>query len=190
MTVGLAIVAMAVVYFMIVSPGFRKTIGVIFLAAVGLLLWYLNHLDETSRQVYLQGAEAERFQTTAIRLDDLSLTDVSIKRPSYANADGGPLDEWIIEGTVTNNSKFALGGLTFEIMVVDCQVLSNTGGKDASRKNCRTVGQQTQSAEAHVPPGQTRAFSSYALKFEGMPRVDQRFYRRFSWTIGEVRAGP
>src|SRR5260370_9728902 len=181
MTIGLAIAAIAIVYFMIVSPGFRKTVGVIVVIAAALIGWLINNSNEEARRYEAGRAATERFAATAIRTDDLFLMDVSLRKPSYAAV--ANWDEWIIEGTVTNNSRYSLGSLAFEVIVTDCPASGKSATSDASRNDCRTVGQQRQSASVQVPPGQTRAFSSYAIKFPGMPRPYLRFLRTFSWTV-------
>jgi hypothetical protein len=61
--------------------------------------------------------------------------------------------------------------------------LQTTG---SSSVNCRTVGQQSVEMSAAVPARQTRAFSSYALRFAGMSALDRRYQRQFNWTLQEV----
>jgi hypothetical protein len=221
MSIGMAIVIVASVYFLIVSPGFRKVVGVILVGAVALFVWFIARSNDTSQQWNnpqpqatirppskpaqaapydwsdvstplapaatnggLNAASDDRadLAATEIKAQDLELSDIALRRPSYAVADGGSLDEWLLTGTITNNSKYPLGSLIFEVTVHDCP-LQKTGSSSA---NCRTVGQQSVEVSAAVPARQTRAFSSYALRFAGMPALDRRYQRQFNWTLQEV----
>ena len=117
-----------------------------------------------------QQAEAERWATTAIRSDELLLTDVSLNH-GYSG--------WTLKGTVTNNSKVALGSISFLITIKDCP----------TNKQCKIIGQEntatrTQSHQTGlfedppvthwvldvlVPPGQMRLFETYEMAFRNMP---------------------
>jgi hypothetical protein len=187
MTVGMAIVLVATVGFLVVSPGFRKVAGVIAASAIVLfvLLWIVNHSIESHDRDQWQAAES--LPPKEIKAQELALANVKMERPSWAVAGGGPLDEWLLTGTVTNNSKHSLGSLTFEITVLDCPTPGSAGTR-ASNSNCLTVGQQKQDTSASVPPGQTRAFSSHAISFPSMPALEHRYQREFKWKLVKIDA--
>jgi hypothetical protein len=189
MTIGMAIVVVAMVGFLIVSPGFRKVVTVIAAGAIVLLavLWIVNRSIESHDRDQMQ--DAESLPPTEIKAQELALANVTMERPSWAVADGGSLDEWLLTGTITNNSKHSLGSLTFEITVLDCPIPGSAGIRDSS-SNCLTVGQRKQDTSASVPPGQTRAFSSKAISFPNMPALDQRYQRKFNWKLIKIDADP
>jgi hypothetical protein len=196
MNIGLAIMVIAVIYFLIVSPGVRKAAAFIFVGIfVGLAVltaWSIYHSEETGRQEQQQWEEAQRFAATAIKPSDLALEDVAFVKPSYClgmESSSICISDWTLKGVVTNNSNYALAWMTFEIEAVDCPVQRTVAATNVPRRNCRTVGQVQREAPASVPPGQTREFSSYAIKFEGIPPTDQQFQRTFSWTLIKASLG-
>jgi flagellar biosynthesis component FlhA len=113
MTVGAAIVVVAAVFLLIVSPGFSKLAIIVFLAGAIGIVYLTNQDSERSRQWQAQQAQAERFATTSIRPEDLSLGDVKLVR----GARGLLGYEWLLRGVVTNNSGHGLDALTFEVTV-------------------------------------------------------------------------
>jgi hypothetical protein len=141
---------------------------------VALLLYRLN---DSSHKWDEQRASTDA-SNIEIKSEELLLEDVALQRPSYAVADGGSLDEWILAGSVTNQSKYTLRSMVFDVLVTDCPLQ-----KTAGPQNCRTIGQQRAQISSVVPSGQTRAFSSYALRFQGMPAADHRYQRNFSWKL-------
>ena len=50
-----------------------------------------------------------------------------------------------------------------QVTMTDCE-------HELIQDNCRVVGQEQQSALVKVPPGQTRTFSTYAIKFNNLPK--------------------
>jgi hypothetical protein len=64
MIVGLVITAIVLVYFMIISPGFRAVVIVLWIGVVALVAWVASRSNEMSWD--LAQAEAERFATTVI----------------------------------------------------------------------------------------------------------------------------
>jgi hypothetical protein len=181
LSVGLAIVVVACVYFLIVSPGFRKFALFALVLAAGMVALLLYRLNDSSHRWDEQRASTEA-PNIEIKSEELLLEDVALKRPSYAAADGSPLDDWILTGTVTNQSKYALQSMAFEVLVTDCPLQKTT-----DPQNCRTIGQQGAQVSSVVPSGQTRAFSSYALRFQGMPAAGNRYQRSFSWKLIQAR---
>jgi hypothetical protein len=179
----LAIVVVAVLAFLIISPGFRKVVGVlVFGIACAIALFVMNKSDGPTRQAKAPVVDGEPI---VINTSDLALSAITVVRPSYdAN---GVLDEWILQGVVTNNSKHALLGMKFEVVVLDCPRSANTNTTNTASK-CRTIGQQRSDASINVPAGQTRAFSTFAIKFDGMPPADQRYERKFNWKTVELSA--
>jgi uncharacterized membrane protein len=192
MTIGMAIVLVAGVYFLIISRGFRMFAGVVCVAAVIAVIWIVYSVsqsnEQSSQRQAAERAQQERMAATAIKAEELSFRNVAVQRPSYDPNGRMSPNEWLLTGTVTNNSARPLADVTFEITVLDCP--------DASRKDCLTVGRKQTTAAvrkgygetANVPPGQTRALSSYAIRFEGIPDTPQGYSRKFVWKLDGVRA--
>jgi hypothetical protein len=196
MTIGMAIVVVAAMYFLIVSPGFRMVAIIVLLAGgIGIVYW-INRDQERSREWQTAQEQAERAPEIIIRPEELSLTDVKLVRPSYASA----LDDWLMTGTVTNNSRHELAALEFQISVTDCSKHpAQMSGQQQRADECLTVGEQrvsvyldgsdTYRKSLTVPAGHTRNFSSNAIRFIGMPPAPRAgAIRRTGWKVVEVRA--
>jgi hypothetical protein len=216
-----AVAVPAIIYFMIVSPRFRYlATGLLILAAIGVYVLIANQTKEregyreqqeacrqqqaeAERVRLQQQAEAERWATTAIRSDELALTDVSLNH--------GP-SGWTLKGTITNNSKVvALGSVSFLVTVKDCP--TNQQCKITGQENTATRTQSHQtglfddipsgasaplpscapssSSSPHwvldvlVPPGQVRLFESNEMAFRNMPPSSNP---RWEYKITEIRA--
>jgi hypothetical protein len=159
------IVVIAIIYFMIVSPGFRS-VAILIVVAAGIGIWvlYENTQKENERRSQEQAAR-ERFALTSINVRDLSFSDVQLAKSP----------RWTLKGNVVNNSKYDLGSLTFLVKMEDCP----------PQKPCITIGQESARISVSVPPGQMRAFSSSSLRFEGMPAAVNLGW---SYEITQVRA--
>jgi hypothetical protein len=149
--VGLFLVGLIVMW-MIVSPAFRSFIFVVVLVIGGGIWWLIESSNKSAEKARVERASQEYVATTAIKLGDLKLENVNLKKASYG------LSDFVLDGTVANNSAFPLGSISFEVTITDCQ-----------NGNCRIVGQANASASVTVPAGHVRAFSSYALRFENLP---------------------
>jgi hypothetical protein len=158
------IVVIAIIYFMIVSPGFRS-VAILIVLGVGIGIYVLVENDKKQSERWRQEqAGRERLALTSIDASDLSLSDVQlVKSP------------WTLKGNVVNNSKYGLGSLTFLVKVEDCP----------PQKPCITIGQESASVSVSVPPGQMRAFRSSALRFDGMPSAVNL---RWGYEITQIRA--
>jgi hypothetical protein len=151
--VGLFLVGLVIMW-MVASPAFRNFVFVLILVIGGGLWWLIDSTNKSTEKARAERATQDYVAATAIKLNDLKLENVYLKKTSYG------LSEFILDGTVTNNSTFSLGTLNFEVTITDCQ-----------NDTCRIVGQTTTSANVAVPAGQLRAFSSYALRFNNLPAV-------------------
>ena len=98
--------------------------------------------------------ESPRFdQFAAIKPTDLDLTDVDLIKQTYG--------EWILKGTIANNSDFDLTSLAFLVTIQDCP----------ERQSCKTIGQERAGTVDRyiVPSHQVRLFTSNPIKFLNMP---------------------
>jgi hypothetical protein len=146
--VGLFLVGL-VVMGMVAYPAFRNFVFVVLLLIGGGTWWLIDSSNKTAEKSRAERSAQEYIATTAIKLTDLNLENVNLKKASYG------LSDFILDGTVTNNSAFPLGIMYLEVTFTDCG-------------SCRVVGQTTASANVKVPVGQVRAFSSYALHFDNL----------------------
>src|SRR5262245_37274605 len=107
--VGAAAIA-AVIYFLVVSRGFRLFVVALFvLAGAGIYLLVENgNREQRARQQ--EYAENQRWEATAITSDEISLSDVSLTKESQG---------WYLKGTLANNSNANLGDLQFTVTIRD-----------------------------------------------------------------------
>jgi hypothetical protein len=170
------LVVIAIIFFMIVSPGFRIfAIGVLVLGGLGIFA-LIQNVNKENEAYQRQKAEQERWATTAIQADEVSLRDVTLSRGG-----GG---SWTLKGAVSNNSKFNLGSISFLVTVRDCPGPDNT---------CQIIGQETTRTASGdfldekplVPAGQLRLFQTYAMGFKNMPSAKSS---RWEYKVTEVRA--
>jgi len=167
------LIVLAIIYFMIVSPGFRAA-ALILLAICGVgIFLIIENSEKQTKQRQQQQAEEERRATNSIRSDDLLLSGISLVKDQYG---GG----WTLQGTITNNSKFDLGRISFRVTIQDCP-----------NQVCKIIGQETTSTisafdqKSLVPAGQVRLFKTYRMKFENMPPATAS---RWDYTISTIRA--
>ena len=170
--IGTAIV-LAIIYFMIVSPGFRSVVIVIVIAlGIGIYLLIQNSNKE-AEQRRQQEAANERLALTSITSADISLSGVSLsKNGSY----------WQLKGTITNNSKFNLGNVAFLVTIQDC-----------ADQVCKTIGQENTTTSdplrtyplTLVPAGQVRLFTTRSMEFKNMPPATKPSW---DYKITQIRA--
>jgi hypothetical protein len=165
--IGLFLVGLVIMW-MIASPGFRNFVFIVVLLIGGGIWWLIDSSNKASEKDRAERATQEYIATTAIKLADLKLENVTLKKASYG------LSDFTLDGTVANNSGFPLGTIYFEVTFTDCQ-----------NGNCRVVGQKTASATVTVPAGQVRAFSTDALRFDNLPPVNGA--RTWTYRITSLR---
>jgi hypothetical protein len=165
--VGLFLVGL-VIMAMVAYPAFRNFVFVALLIIGGGIWWLIDSSNKSDEKSRAERFAQEFIAATAIKLADLKLENVNLKKASY-----GPSD-FILDGTVTNNSAFALGTMYFEVTFTDCQ-----------NGNCRVAGQTSASAAVIVPAGQVRGFNSYALRFDNLPPVNGS--RTWSYRVTSLR---
>jgi hypothetical protein len=144
------IIMMSVAY-----PAFRNFVLFIVVAGGLGLWWIIENQNKQNREYEQKQAAQQYFAATAIKAMDLRLDDVVLNKASYG------LSDYILSGTVTNNSAFTLASLDFEVTMSDC-----------IQAKCITVGQKNVSAAVPVPASQRRAFSSYAVRFDNLPPLN------------------
>jgi hypothetical protein len=175
------IIIIALIWFAIVSPGFRSfLLCIAALCAIGIGVAVIN-ANRASQQREKQQAAAELYALSAINVKDLVFTDVLLK-PSL-------LAYWTLEGVVANNSKHYLDTISFKVTMKDCE-------DKAVLETCRIVGQVWQNAKSEVPAGQTRAFQTYAIEFKNLPKDVVRTCQKppcnpgriYEWEAVSIRA--
>jgi hypothetical protein len=169
------IVLIALIWFMIVSPGFRYFIvAIVVLGGLAIYGWNESEQKDYERrqqEAAQDRAAHERAALSAISRSDLALEKVQLKKGSSS---------WTLTGNVTNNSKHHLGSLEFKVLIEDNCPLPETNkdwAVDLVPKKCITIGQDIARARVSVPPGQMRAFSSGPISFEGMPETNSPRWR-------------
>jgi hypothetical protein len=165
--VGVFLVGL-IVMGIVASPAFRNFVIVALLIIGGGIWWLIDSSSKSTEKNRAERASQEYAAVTAIKLTDLKLENVTLKKASYG------VSEFILDGSVTNNSAFRLGEMNFEVTLTDCE-----------NDNCRIVGQAAATASVTVPSGQLRAFSSYAVRFDNLPPV--KGARAWTYKITRLR---
>jgi hypothetical protein len=159
MALGTAIVIGAFILFFIARPGLALTLGVI--AVIGFVS-LMSSRDKQTEERVRERNDAKRMALAAIKPDDLSMSDVTLSGPNFFAG------HFLLQGSVTNNSKFPVKYIGFEVTITDCTNSTSSSASDGGR-TCRTVGQGPIGVSLDVPPSQTRVFKTTALVFDGMP---------------------
>ena len=133
------ILSIALIFFMIVSPGFRYIIiGIVVLSGIAIYVLIEKDKNESERRRQSDAAQ-ERAALSAISATDIALDNVQLKKES---------SWWVLKGNVTNNSKYRLGSLGFIVRIEDCP---NT-------RTCHeTVSQETRSLASRAAARAPRA---------------------------------
>jgi hypothetical protein len=117
------IVLIALIWFMIVSPGFRVfIIGIVVLGVIAIFGWIEHEKKESERRQQTHAAQ-ERAALSSIAPSDIALDKVQLKKGASS---------WTLTGNVTNNSKYPLGSLVFMVLIEDCPEWAVV---DAKKKN-------------------------------------------------------
>jgi hypothetical protein len=153
--VGAAIVIVAVIYFMIVSPGFRSFVFVVLLLGVALIGVAIFNNRESNNRSTMTASTNSAPPVVLIPTSDLTIRDTQLKR--------GYADYWDMSGTVVNNgTERTLSKLAFKVLMRDCP----------TPETCITIGENRASAyiSEGVPPNQARAFSA-RFEFQHLPQA-------------------
>lgn len=165
MSLGIAILVIALLTFLVVSKGFRKVAAValvVLLVAAALLYLWSEH---SSREYARKRELAKSF----IRHSEVEVVD---PRVSFSSYDGSPSK---ITGRIRNNSRHHLESIELELVFQDCI----SGGE------CETVGEADEEIRVLVPPGQSRDFEEHILSG---PRLNPKGQIRWHYAIKGVVA--
>jgi hypothetical protein len=152
-------------WLMIVSPGFRyAAIGLVVLSV--LFVWGVIEKTNRDAEVRNQQLAAQDYAArTSIKKEDLELANVKLTKDFH----------WILSGTVTNKSAFALGSMTFNVQMQDCP----------TENTCVVIGESRGTAYSlNVPTKQMRTFSA-SFEFPNLPKAMKPIW---SYSIMETRA--
>jgi hypothetical protein len=163
MALGTAIVIGAFILFFIARPGLALTLGVI--AVIGFVV-LMSSRDKQTEERVREHNDAKRMALAAIKPDDLSMSDITLSGPNFVAG------HFLLQGSITNNSKFPINYMGFEVTITDCENSTSSSASNGS-KTCKTVGQRTIGVSLDVPPSQTRVFKTAASVFDGMPQPDR-----------------
>jgi len=159
-----AIIAIiAIVFFAITHPGFRKFLLILFVgliaAGVGLYLYSENE----SRQY-------EKRQLLAQSL--IGTTEVEFQNLVMSNSYGS----WMIKGLVKNNSRYQIEKIKLSVQVSNC---------DANKSNCTVVGADDDVTDyLDIPPGQARALDVF-VTLRDLPQLTDW---KWSYRVAYIQA--
>ena len=189
-----AIVSLAIIVFYFFRPVVALILGAIAVVSF-LALWPAIKKEIATRATEYE--EAKRLAHTAIKLDELSVRDVTLIGIVFYPG------HFLLRGTVTNNSKYPVKSIRFEITITDCQNTTFSNTSDAA-KACRTIGQRSIVTDIDVPPDQTRVFETKPLVLDNMDNPERCLDnahdtwlrgeakcskgRSFAWRITEIEA--
>jgi hypothetical protein len=160
------LVLIALIFFMIVSPGFRYLIiGIVVLGGIAIYGWIKYEEKESERRQRTAAAQ-ERAAQSALSRTDITLDDVQLKKES---------SWWVLKGERHQQ---------FQIPPRLPWIHSSDRGLPATKRvhhhrSGERAGNRFRAA------GQMRAFSSYSIDFKGMPAASSP---RWRYEITEIRA--
>ena len=104
--VGVFLVGLVIMW-MVAYPAFRNFVFLVLLVIGGGLWWLIDSSNRSTEKARVERASQEYIAATAIKLTDLKLENVNLKKAIYG------LSDFVLDGTVTNNSAFPLGTIYF-----------------------------------------------------------------------------
>jgi uncharacterized membrane protein len=157
------IALIAIVFFAIAYPGFRKFLLVLFVGLVGagvaIYLYFQNDLRQREKRE-LQARSLIR--SSEVEFQNLIMSD------SYGS--------WKVKGLVKNNSRYQIEKIKLTVEVSNC---------DGHKGNCVVVGTDDDvTSYLDIPPGQARALESF-VTLRNLPQLTD-----WSWSyrVGYVQA--
>jgi hypothetical protein len=179
------ILFLGIIWFMIVSPGFRYFV----FALVGLsvlIVFVLNsqsQRDQTRREQVQAQQQVEREKEPSIARERDKMAR-SLMKPEEISVSGATLtrssgDDWNFSGTFYNHSKYQITEARFDVFIRQCD----------NNKKCVITGQSTTTTKAwgfSVPVGQARGFVTEA-EFRNLPQVGGQIW---DYKITGVKAIP
>lgn len=160
-----AIVVFALIYFMILSAGFRYIVfGLIAVGTIAIISGNEKSSKEAEQKAKL---DAEQSAIIAKRRDEYELKSKDLVKASELLFTNLTLkssfgDGWLFAGTVQNKSAYPLDSIDFFLSIQDCAAA------------CVTIGESKALASyMGVPAGQARAFSANA-SFPALPAAQNQ----------------
>lgn len=157
------IAIIAVVFFAIAYPGFRKFLLVLFVgliaAGVGIYLYFENESRQREKRELLARS---LIRNSEVEFQNLVMSD------SYGS--------WKIKGLVKNNSRYPIEKIKLAVEVSNC---------DGNKRNCIVVGTDDDvTSYLDIPPGQARALESF-VTLRNLPQLTDW---NWSYRVGYVQA--
>jgi uncharacterized membrane protein len=156
------IAVIAIVFFAIAFPGFRKVLLVLFVvliaAGVGIYLY--------SEQATRQREERELLARSLIKTSEVEFQNLVMSN-NYGS--------WKIKGLVKNNSRYQIEKIKLTVDVSNC---------DGNKRNCTVVGTDDVTDYLDIPPGQARALDAF-VTLRNLPQLTDW---NWSYRIGYIQA--
>ena len=160
------LVTIAIIWLMVVSPGFRAAAILIVAVVGGGIAWWIHSESKEREKRQAEQAQAEILAASRVGDSDLDFDSVTLAN-EYST--------WYLRGNVKNRSKYTLRTIRLKVILEECAV----------RSTCVTVGDQEASAHFEgVPPGQMRNFST-SVPFKNLPSLKQP---KWSYSLIGTRA--
>jgi hypothetical protein len=160
------LVTVAIIWLMVVSPGFRSAVILIVVVVGGGIALWVHSENKKWEKGQAEQAQAEILAASRVGESDLDFDSVTLTK-EYST--------WYLRGNVKNRSKYTLRTIRLKIILEECAV----------RSACVTVGDQEASAHFEgIPPGQMRNFST-SVPFTNLPSLKQA---KWSYSLIGTRA--
>ena len=152
----LVVLLIAITFFAITYPGFRKVLLFLGAAVVALGIGFY---------LYLENEERIEKKRNVLARSLISVTDVDFQNLRLSQSYGS----WKLAGLIKNNSRYEITALQLTVDVSDC---------DQDGKKCVVVGSDDSVTEylIEIPPGQARGLDSY-VSFANLPEL-----KNWNWT--------
>lgn len=166
---AVSLFAVAVIYFSIHYPRFRRGVYIAAGIALGLVAVAGIYIWQEEERV---SAERERSKSL-VKVSDIEVSNATLSLGVFGR----------LRATIANNSRHTLTDIILNVQVFECpQVIG-----DSKKPKCRTVGEALASEYfLTIPPGQSRAIDP-SVNFENLPELKEGDWN-WSFSVTEIRA--
>jgi hypothetical protein len=156
------IAVIAIVFFAIAFPEFRKLLLILFVALIAAGVGIYFYSENASRQ----REQRELLAQTLIKNSEVEFLNLVMSN-DYGS--------WKIKGLVKNNSRYQIEKLKLMVAVSNC---------DGNKRNCTVVGANDVTDYLDIPPGQARALDAF-VTLRNLPQLTD-----WSWSyrVGFIQA--
>jgi hypothetical protein len=172
-----AILVVAAIFFLIMSPGFR-VFALLLAGAAGVVLFMIVQTDNKRAEEYRAAAQQQQTRDNAawfkVRPEQMELRGISFT-PSYRI---DTKQAYTVDGSVKNNANETITKLALAVIAYDCP----TGVIEYS--GCDVIGRATADLPSEIPAGEVRAVRG-TVEINNLAKPAGEL--RLTYTIARVR---